>query len=158
MRSEDAEDIARVHSQVWRETYVDLVPEELLAAMDSEASMRRWQALLAQDPRGKRRLVGLSPGREIVAIATSGPSRYNDPPTELELRAINVLAEHHGTGLGDLLMESLIGRQAASLWVLHDNARAWAFYWRCGFRPDGASKVHAPTSSVEVRLTRDRWL
>jgi ribosomal protein S18 acetylase RimI-like enzyme len=155
MRSEDAEDIARGHSQVWRETYGDLVPEELLAALDSEA---RWQALLAQDPGGKRGLVGLSPGREIVAIATSGPSRDDDPPTELELGAINVLAEHHGTGLGDLLMESLIGRQAASLWVLHDNAWARAFYWRYGFRPDGASKVHAPTSSVEVRLTRDRWL
>ena len=158
MRPEDVEDIARVHAQVWRETYGDLVPEELLAAMESAASTDRWRALIAQDPGSIRRLVGLSPRREIVAVATSGPSRDEDPPTELELRAINVLAEHHGTGVGDLLMESLIGRQAASLWVLKDNARARAFYWRYGFRPDGASKVHAPTSSVEVRLTRDRRL
>jgi len=158
MRSEDAEDIARVHSQVWRETYGDLAPEEFLAAMDSEASTDRWRAFLAQEPGGIRRLVGLSPGREIVAIATSGPSRDDDPPTGLELRAINVLAAHHGTGLADLLMDSLIGMQAASLWVLRDNARARAFYSRYGFRPDGASKVHAPTSSLEVRLTRDGWL
>jgi ribosomal protein S18 acetylase RimI-like enzyme len=155
MRSQDADDIARVHVQVWRQTYVGLVPEEFLAAMDSEASADRWRALLAQDPGDIRRLVGLSPVREIVAIATSGPSRDDDPPTELELRAINVLAAHHGTGLADLLMDSLIGMQAASLWVLHDNAPARTFYSRYGFRPDGATKVHEPTSTVEVRLVRD---
>ena len=155
MRAEDAEDIARVHAQVWRQTYGDLAPEELLAAMDSEASTDRWRALLAQDHGDIQRLVGLSPGRELVAIATSGPSRDDDPPTELELRALNVLAAHQGTGLADLLMDSLIGMKAASLWVIHDNARARAFYSRYGFRPDGATKIHQPTSTVEVRLTRD---
>ena len=153
-RPEDAEGIARVHARVWRQTYGELVPEEFLAAMDSEASTDRWRALLAQHPGETRRLLGLSAGQEIVAIAASGPSRDDDPPTELELRAINVLAAHHGTGLADLLMDSLIGMQAASLWVLRDNARARAFYSRSGFRPDGATKGHEPTSTVELRLVR----
>ena len=156
MRPQDAEDIARVHARVWRQTYADLVPADFLAAMDSEASTDRWRALLAQSPGETRRLVGLSAGQEIVAIATSGPSRDDDPQTELELRAINVLAAHHGTGLADLLMDSLIGMQEASLWVLRDNARARAFSSRYGFRPDGATKVHVPTSTVELRLVRDR--
>jgi ribosomal protein S18 acetylase RimI-like enzyme len=155
MRSRDAEDIASVHVKVWRQTYVDLVPEAFLGGMDSKASADRWREILAQDPGDQRRLVGISPSQEIVAIATSGPSRDDNPPAELELRAINVLAAHHGTGLADLLMDALIGMQAASLWVLHDNARARTFYSRYGFRPDGATKVHEPTSAVEVRLVRD---
>ena len=50
MRPQDAEDIARVHARVWRQTYAGLVPADFLAAMDSEASTDRWRALLAQSP------------------------------------------------------------------------------------------------------------
>jgi ribosomal protein S18 acetylase RimI-like enzyme len=154
MRSQDAEDIARVHLQVWRQAYVDLMPAEFLAAMDFQTSTDRWRELLAQDPGELRRLVGVCPQREIVAIAVSGPSRDDGPPTQWELQAINLLAAHHGTGLADLLMEGLIGKQSTSLWVLRDNMRARKFYMRYGFQPDGATKVHEPTSMVEVRMVR----
>jgi|GEM_PF-5396715 len=50
---------------------------------------------------------------------------------------------------------SLVGRRAASLWVLRDNVRARTFYSRYGFQPDGATKVHEPTSLVEDRLVRE---
>jgi GNAT superfamily N-acetyltransferase len=131
------------------------MPAEFLAAMDLQASTDRWRELLAQDAGDQRRLVEVTPRGQIVAIATSGPSRDENPPTELELRAINVLAAHHGTGLADLLMDSLVGKHAASLWVLRQNDRARAFYSRYGFQPDGATKVHEPTSMVEERLVRE---
>jgi GNAT superfamily N-acetyltransferase len=155
MRTQDAGDIARVHVQVWRQAYIDLMPAEFLAALDVQASADRWRELLAQDPGDQRRLVGVSPPGRIVAIATSGPSCDEDPPTEWELRAINVLAAHHGTGLADFLMGSLVGKHAASLWVLRDNVRARTFYSRYGFQADGATKVHEPTSMVEERLVRE---
>lgn len=155
MRSQDAGDIARVHVQVWRQAYVDLMPPEFLAAMDLQAATDRWRELLAQAAGEQRRLVGVSSRGQIVAIASSGPSRDEDPPTELELRALNMLAAHHGTGLADLLMDRLVGRHAASLWVLRDNVRARTFYSRYGFEPDGATKVHEPTSMVEERLVRE---
>jgi hypothetical protein len=83
------------------------------------------------------------------------PEPRADPPTELELRAINVHAIHHGTGLADLLIDALIGKQAASLWVFRDNVRARTFCSRYGFQPDGATKVHKPFSTLEERLVRD---
>jgi len=155
MRTQDAEDIARVHALVWREAYVDLMPADFLAAMDIQTSTGRWREFLSNDDGDLQRLAGVSPGGEIVAIAVSGPSCDEDPPTLLELRSINVLAEHHGTGLADLLMERLIGKQAASLWMLRENVRARTFYERYGFQPDGATKIHEPTSRVDVRMVRE---
>ena len=64
---------------------------------------------LAQPPDEVRRLVGVAPSGDVVAVATSGPSRDEDAPTPWELWAINILDAHHGSGLADLLMEQLVG-------------------------------------------------
>ena len=152
-RPADAAEIGRVHVQVWREAYAGLMPPDYLAALDPQASAARWTEILAQPADGVRRLVGVAPAGEVVAIAAAGPSRDDDAPTPWELWAINVLAAHHGTGIADLLMEQLVGVEPASLWVLRGNERAMRFYARHGFQPDGAVKFHEPTATAE-----DRWV
>jgi len=69
-----------------------------------------------------------------------------------ELRAVNVLEAHHGSGLADLLMEQLAGDEPATLWVVRGNEGAVAFYRRHGFRADGTAKWDART-----RTTRTVW-
>ena len=133
-RPADAAEIGRVHVQVWREAYAGLMPADYLAALDPQASATRWTEILAQPADGVRRLVGVAPAGEVVAIAAAGPSRDDDAPTPWELWAINVLAAHHGTGIADLLMEQLVGVEPASLWVLRGNERAMRFYARHGFQ------------------------
>ena len=152
-RPADADEIGPVHIQVWREAYAGLMPAEYLAALDPQASAARWAEMLAQPADGVRRLVGVAPAGEVVAIAAAGPSRDDDAPTPWELWAINVLAGHHGTGIADLLMGQLVGTGPASLWVLRGNERAMRFYARHGFRPDGAVKPHEATATTE-----DRWV
>ena len=122
-RPADAVEIGRVHIQVWREAYAGLMPADYLAALDPQASAVRWAEMLAQPADGVRRLVGVSPAGEVMAIAAAGPSRDDDAPTPWELWAINVLAAHHGTGIADLLMGHLVGTGPASLWVLRGNER-----------------------------------
>ncbi len=152
-RPTDADEIGRVHIQVWREAYAGLMPADYLAALDPQASVSRWAEMLAQPADGVRRLVGVAPAGEVVAIAAAGPSRDDDAPTPWELWAINVLAAHHGTGIADLLMGQLVGTGPASLWVLRGNERAMRFYARHGFQPDGAVKPHEATATTE-----DRWV
>jgi GNAT superfamily N-acetyltransferase len=152
-RLADAAEIGPVHIQVWREAYAGLMPAEYLAALDPQASAGRWAEMLSQPADGVRRLVGVAPTGEVVAIAAAGPSRDDDPPTAWELWVINVLAAHHGSGIADLLMGQLVGVRPASLWVLRGNERAMRFYGRHGFQPDGAVKFHEATATAE-----DRWV
>jgi GNAT superfamily N-acetyltransferase len=109
---------------------------------------------LAQPPDGVRRLVGVAPSGEVVAVAMSGPSRDEDAPTPWELWAVNVLDAHHGSGLSDLLMEQLVGDEPATLWVVQGNERAVAFYQRHGFRADGTTKWDERTGTNEDRMVR----
>lgn len=80
----------------------------------------------------------------------------DDPrPTELELTLLYLLADHHGSGLGQLLLDAATGSRACFLWVADDNPRARAFYARNGFHPDGARNVASDWEDlVEVRLVR----
>ena len=74
----------------------------------------------------------------------------------LELRWIYTLERVHGSGAGQLLLDAVVGREAAYLWVLEDNPRAQAFYARNGFALDGAAKAMPQEwhRLPEVRMVR----
>jgi ribosomal protein S18 acetylase RimI-like enzyme len=154
MRPSDAADVGRVHVEVWRQAYAALMRANVLAALDPEAAVERWRKALAQPPDEVRRLVGIAPSGDVVAVAMSGPSRDRDAPTPWELWAVNVLDAHHGSGLADLLMEQLVGDEPATLWVVQGNERAVAFYRRHGFRADGTVKWDERTGTNEDRMVR----
>jgi len=91
---------------------------------------------------------------EIVGMASAGPSRDEDAPTQWELYAINVLVADHGTGVADQLFLSVIAQRPAMLWVVKDNVRAQAFYHRHGFAVEGATRLHEGTGAPEIRMMR----
>lgn len=68
--------------------------------------------------------------------------------------ALYVRAEVYSTGVGYLLMNVAIGKDAAYLWVLEGNARAIGFYERQGFIFDGTTKVERV--GLERRMVRRR--
>ena len=154
MRPSDASEVGRVHVEVWRQAYSLLMPADVLAALDPQAAVDRWRRALAQPPDEIRRLVGVAPSGDVVAVAMSGPSRDEDAPTPWELWAVNVLDAHHGSGLADLLMEQLVGDEPATLWVVRGNHRAGAFYQRHGFQADGTAKWDERTGTTEDRMVR----
>jgi ribosomal protein S18 acetylase RimI-like enzyme len=154
MRLSDAAEVGVVHVEVWRQAYALLMPAEILAALDPQAAVDRWRTALTQAPDEIRRLVGVAPCGDVVAMAMSGPSRDEGAPTPWELWAINILEAHHGSGLADLLMERLVGDGPAMLWVVRGNQRAMAFYQRHGFRADGEVKWDERTGTTEERMVR----
>lgn len=95
-------------------------------------------------------------GGGLLGVAGAGPARDADAPAELELNWIYTLERAYGSGAGQLLLDAVIGKQAAFLWVLEDNPRAQAFYAKNGFVLDGTRKLLPPEwhSLPEVRMIR----
>ena len=153
-RVRDAEELGRVHVQVWREAYAGHMPADHLEGLDPVKSAERWRLRLEMDGPDGIVVVATGPDGEIVGIASAGPTRDEDAPTEWELYAINVLAAHHGTGVADQLLTAVIAQRPATLWVVRDSARAHAFYRRHGFGVEGATKVHEGTGAPEIRMVR----
>lgn len=101
----------------------------------------------------------------VVGFANVGPRRDEDAHDEGEVRAIYVLPEHWGRGIGrELMIEALAALadhrfRQAMLWVLDTNERARRFYESGGWAPDGATRCDErlgfPISEVRYRRQLD---
>jgi ribosomal protein S18 acetylase RimI-like enzyme len=146
----DAAGIAAVHVASWRETYAHLLSPAFLDGIDVADKTQMWQRALDRDP---SRVHVAEVDGELVGF--SAVRRPDHGPRDLELAMLYLLAAHHGSGLGQALLDAAIGDAPAFVWVAEDNPRARAFYARNGFRPDGErSVVEAWEQMAEVRLVR----
>jgi GNAT superfamily N-acetyltransferase len=163
-RVADAPGIARVHWDSHQTTYVapGRVEREKVEAWTMVIRVSFWTANLAiandvyPPPQGFHRMaiwVAEVDG-EIVGWANTSAGRDADGPRDLELEGLYVLDAHHGTGVGQALLDAAVGDRPAYLWVLADNPRARAFYRRNGFEPDGVEHVDEEWEVLEVRLVR----
>ena len=162
-RAGDAEGIARVHVDSWRETYAHLLPERFFDESAFEQRRSMWDRYLTMDPRPGPLTVALDPGPQerIIGFANAGAAVGPDaekgapPARDLHLFAIYLLAAAHGTGAGRALLEATIGDAPAQLWVVADNDRAIAFYRRAGFEMDGTELADPDVDGLlEVRMVR----
>lgn len=154
-RVEDAEEFTAVHAAVWRATYVDVMPAETLARLDTPKAValrRSWIETASADPEVQI-LVATDDAGAIVGLGASGPGRDEDAPLPLELRAINVLPSAQGSGVSPLLLHALVGDEPAYLWVVDGNDRAIAFYRKHGFEADGGTKTDRD-GVREIRMVR----
>lgn len=148
----DAEEISRVHYQAHIETYSGTFPAGVIEGFPASARSRMWSQVMAT---GSGELWVADLAGQIVGFACAGPSRDEPPVRALELGSIYVLAAHHGTGLGQKLLDAAVGRRGASLGVLNDNPRARAFYAWNGFSPDETDKIADKFGHVrDIRMAR----
>ncbi|MEE6273363.1 GNAT family N-acetyltransferase [Georgenia wangjunii] len=147
----DAEAVAAVHAQAWRETYSGSVPDDVFAEME-RTGPDGWRRALA-DPGGMATWLAERSG-EVVGLAQAhavGPGNVRP----LQLSVLYVLRAHQGTGTGQRLLDVAVGDAPCFLWVAEDNPRAIAFYRRNGFEPDGAREIEERWGGVAgVRLVR----
>lgn len=156
----DAEGIARVHVDSWRETYAGVLDERFFT---EEAFRRRksfWERYLALDPRPGRLAVALD-GETIAGFASAGESvgpdaEHGHPVARpVTLFSIYLMKAAHGSGAGQRLLDAVVGDAPAQLWVLKGNSRATAFYERNRFRFDGAEYIDPGDANlVELRMVR----
>ncbi|WP_241968918.1 GNAT family N-acetyltransferase [Microcella putealis] len=154
----DVEDIARVHVEGWRETYAGQLPD---SSFDADALARRrqmWTSILTSPPRSTRRVAVATSNGHIVGLALADEPRDaadRAAGVTQQLYALYLLSAHHGSGLGQRMLDAVIDDGPALLWVAKDNPRAQSFYRRNGFTLDGTEIIDddVPTF-VECRMVR----
>ncbi|MGH6998980.1 MAG: GNAT family N-acetyltransferase, partial [Phenylobacterium sp.] len=138
----DAAHIARLHDEVWRETYRDLATRAAWDALTEAVRRARWEEVLGEDHPRRTTLVAEQDGR-IVGFGTACA------PTEAvfggrgEVRWLHVDPAVQGGGIGRRLMAALARRLAdwgydgCALAVVVGNTPAILFYERLGGRRAG---------------------
>jgi ribosomal protein S18 acetylase RimI-like enzyme len=138
----DAQEIACVHVQAWRESYRDLMPAAMLASLSVERSARMWTDILAGEAIVK--IVEAPSG--IVGFGSAGVARDALLGTTGEITSIYLLEHAKRRGIGRTLLTSLMralvrgGHASAGLWVLIDNHGTRRFYQALGGQP-GETRV-----------------
>ncbi|NMD55629.1 GNAT family N-acetyltransferase [Tsukamurella conjunctivitidis] len=136
-----------------------MVDQAKLDALDPVSRVPRWEAIIAdldrQEARGVRTRCAIDAATaQAIGFATGGAARDDGAPSNVQLWSLNVLPDHHGTGVAAALMNAVIGDGGAYLWVATGNARAVAFYRKHGFEFDGAVQFDEEWSCHESRMVR----
>jgi GNAT superfamily N-acetyltransferase len=153
VRSEDAEAMAHVHVDSWRETYRGVMPDRVLDDPGMLEMRRRFWATVLADPRFEGTTAVAEEDGRIVGIALAGPTPNAEEDGAAQLYVLYLLHGHHGSGLGRGLLDAVLDdERPATLWVADPNPRAQAFYRKAGFTADGEEKVEDGVR--ELRMIR----
>jgi GNAT superfamily N-acetyltransferase len=150
----DAKKIALVHVTSWRETYRGtLVSDQVLDSPDFLPSRERfWTAALTDRRWAANRIRVAEVDGALSGIAMSGPVEGEEWTHHLYV--LYVLAQHHGSGVGTALLNSVLDpSEPAALWVGDPVPRAQAFYRKNGLVPDGIVKVEDNIRELRMRRT-----
>ncbi len=136
-RADDAEAIARVRIESWRETYHGLIPQTYLDAMQLDASRAIWQKVLAADSSAVSVFVAQH-GAQVVGFGSGNMLAQPKHGFDSELSAIYIRREFQHAGIGRrLVVETALaqrghGATGMIVWVIAGNRRARSFYERLG--------------------------
>ena len=140
---EDAEGIAFVHVETWKECYKGVIPASYLQSLDTEERSKGWRYILAHTDQS---CFVVELNSEIIGWVICGPNRDERGSEIYEIYGIYVLPKYWGTKAGYRLfcaaIETLgvLHPRLISLWVLKENERAQSFYEKQGFTRDGIVK------------------
>lgn len=141
-RLEDAEDLAHMHAQSWRDTYPGIQPgiteewvEERAAAKESPEGIERYKQHISEalaDPEHRFYRVARDSEGRAAGFAAASSTEYGQ-----QLYAFYLDKAFHGSGVASALAEDLIGwldpTQDTKLGVAVNNKRAIGFYEKIGF-------------------------
>ena len=153
----DAGAVADLHVSTWQEAYSHLLPADYFTDEYVDSRHRMWNHVL-MNPRDDVIVRVAEVDGIMIGFAWAGPSLGDtgeEVPRQRQLYAIYVAAAHYGRGVGQVLLDDVLGAERAMLWVARENPRAMAFYIRNGFQFDGAEQVdpHAP-AITDARMIR----
>jgi GNAT superfamily N-acetyltransferase len=169
-RTSDVDDIAAVNVRSWRANLAEVLPAEVLAAMDPRDLAMDWASSILNPPLPTQRVLVAIDDDRVVGYAAIGPCQDPDADaTTAELLALEVDPDRVRQGHGSRLMAASVehlrsgGMETAVTWCALDDAPRRTFLNSAGWGPDSAFRdvqvAIAPDGSAvvvrEVRLAVD---
>jgi GNAT superfamily N-acetyltransferase len=162
--ADDAGAIAAVQVATWQEEYADLLPSEVLAAMDPDEFAAAWHQALQKPADARNRVLVALERNEVRGFAVTQPSQDpdSDPIADGEVAELVVAPAHRGAGHGSRLMHAAVDTlradrfTRATCWLNADDDARRAFLTASGWAPDGAHRsldLHGD-GSVRVKQVR----
>ncbi len=144
----DAEAIARVLVEAWRESYASLMPRDALDRMSVAEHTSRLRETLDDCKRGVEDAAFLVVGADEAPLGFSACGRQRSPRLEeagfaVEFSSLYLLRRAQGRGIGRELTRLMathllgFGYSRASVWVFRDNVDARRFYKKLGAKRTG---------------------
>ncbi|WP_010204112.1 GNAT family N-acetyltransferase [Salinibacterium sp. PAMC 21357] len=153
----DAGALAQLHVASWREAYSHLLPEDFFTAEFLAKRQKMWDHIL-NSPSEELSIQLAEHAGSIIGFACvqrTTSTKQTGSSDDTEFNAIYVLEAHHGSGVGQALLDATLGHSPASLWVAKNNPRAEAFYRCNGFELNGAEDIDPATPLfIGVRTVR----
>ena len=158
---DDAQGIARVQMEGWRNAYAEIMPHDFLAALSVDSAAQRWKSVLRS---GRGHFFVSTEHDNVIGFAFLDSSRDDDAnPNTAEVQAIYILPRRQRSGIGAQLMgKVLLGAgdnhaRKVTLWTPTANTGAIRFYERMEFSKDGHTKTDnfGGRDVLQLRLARN---
>lgn len=162
--ADDAAAIAAVQVRAWRVDYRDLLPAEMLDAMDPESLAGHWRESLVRPPDARDRVLVSLERNLVTGFALTGPCP--DPDTDAvadgEITDLTVDVHKRGQGHGSRLLQACADTLRADrfgralTWVNAQDDALREFLVGAGWGADGAHRTLdlVGDGSVTVRQVR----
>ena len=162
--ADDAAGIAAVQVRAWREEYVDLLPAEVIEALDPDQFAQAWQASLSSPKDARNRVLVALERNTVRGFAVTGPTTDPDcdPVVDGEISELTVDPDQTRHGHGSRLVQACADTlradrfRTALIWLNATDDVRRAFLTEAGWAPAGAHReldLHGD-GSVRVRQVR----
>lgn len=154
-RPEDADQLATVFIDAWRDAYRGVVDDAIIDALQ-HPDIASWLRNLVANTAARTFLA--EKDHEVLGFTRFGDD--TDVPARGHVFALYVSPSAGRQGVGRRLLERAMDEldpmstRAITLWVFEENHRARKFYEAAGFEPDGAARVEDLYRAPEISLTR----
>jgi GNAT superfamily N-acetyltransferase len=162
--ADDAAGIAAVQVRAWRREYVDLLPAEVLDALDVDQFTSAWQTSLTTPKDARNRVLVALERNTIRGFAVTGPAADPDadPIAYGQVSELTVDPQHTRHGHGSRLLQACADTLRADrfthalVWLNASDDVRRTFLTDAGWAPDGAHReldLHGD-GSVRVKQVR----
>ena len=132
--AQDADAIAGIYVDTWRDTYAGVLPDAALLRMSERGQALNWRHALSRRRATESVLVAEGESENIVGFGSCGRSRARGLDYAGEVFTLYVHPDHQNMGCGRQLLRSLFlmllqrRLESAVVWVVAENPSRFFYY------------------------------
>jgi len=163
--ADDAPAIAAVQVRAWRTSYAELLPAEVMDALDVEQIAAGWRDAMSRPTDARNRVLVALERNTVTGFVVTGPASDPDcdPVSTAELADLTVDPHKRGEGHGSRLLQAGVDTLVADrfvravTWLPASDDQLREFLLSAGWGPDGAHRTldllgDGATTVKQVRL------